>query len=220
MNYTIPLSYNPVDTHKLAEVLRRYEGEHHNTMIRDFEKAIADYTGVKYVLALNSGTAAIHLGLIALGVGVGDEVLVPDFTYVASVNPVLYLGARPGVPVRSGDPASCLAMGIAGARRRLVGRIGRGAGRAVPPLRRGRTASRVELRHSRRRGTSGSWLRHPLPLPQFAIPAEHAPPIWPKRMRFAFLLCDAQPLIPFQHECRQAIAGKNRRTVHLHVVLA
>lgn len=95
MNYTIPLSYNPVDTAKLAEVLRRYEGEHHNTMIRDFEKAIADYTGAKYVLALNSGTAAIHLGLITLGVGAGDEVLVPDFTYVASVNPVLYLGARP-----------------------------------------------------------------------------------------------------------------------------
>src|SRR5690606_39702073 len=95
MKYTIPLSYNPVDTDKLAEVLRRYEGEHHNAMVRDFEKAIADYTGVKYVLALNSGTAAIHLGLIALGVGAGDEVLVPDFTYVASVNPVLYLGARP-----------------------------------------------------------------------------------------------------------------------------
>jgi len=95
MKYTIPLSYNPVDTDKLAEVLRRYEGEHHNAMVRDFEKAIADYTGAKYVLALNSGTAAIHLGLIALGVGAGDEVLVPDFTYVASVNPVLYLGARP-----------------------------------------------------------------------------------------------------------------------------
>jgi dTDP-4-amino-4,6-dideoxygalactose transaminase len=95
MQYTIPLSYNPIDTESLNATLRAYADKHHNELIRDFEEALSTYTGAPYVLALNSGTAAIHLGLIALGVEAGDEVMVPDFTYVASVNPVLYLGARP-----------------------------------------------------------------------------------------------------------------------------
>ena len=95
MSYTIPLSYNPPDPETLDTVLCDYAGKHHNELIRDFEAALSNYTRAPHVLALNSGTAAIHLGLIALGVGAGDEVLVPDFTYVASVNPVLYLGARP-----------------------------------------------------------------------------------------------------------------------------
>jgi dTDP-4-amino-4,6-dideoxygalactose transaminase len=95
MQYTIPLSYNPIDTESLNATLRAYADKHHNELIRDFEKALSSYTGAPYVLALNSGTAAIHLGLITLGVGAGDEVIVPDFTYVASVNPVLYLNARP-----------------------------------------------------------------------------------------------------------------------------
>jgi dTDP-4-amino-4,6-dideoxygalactose transaminase len=48
-----------------------------------------------HVLALNSGTAAIHLGLLLLGVETGDEVICQSFTYTASTNPVYYLGARP-----------------------------------------------------------------------------------------------------------------------------
>ncbi len=47
------------------------------------------------VVALNSGTAAIHLGLIQLGVGPGDEVICQSFTFSASANPIAYLGARP-----------------------------------------------------------------------------------------------------------------------------
>ena len=49
----------------------------------------------KEVVALASGTAAVHLGLIALGVGIGDEVLVQSFTFCASTNPICYLGATP-----------------------------------------------------------------------------------------------------------------------------
>ena len=49
----------------------------------------------KYVVALSSGTAAVHLGLLLLGVGPGDEVLCQSWTFAASVNPVAYLGARP-----------------------------------------------------------------------------------------------------------------------------
>ena len=61
-----------------------------------FENRLADFIGEKSkVVALNSGTAAIHLGLQLLGVQNGDEVLCQSLTFVASVNPILYLGATP-----------------------------------------------------------------------------------------------------------------------------
>ena len=60
-----------------------------------FEQDVCTFTGVKHALALNSGTAAIHLGLRLLGVGPGDEVLCPSFTFVATANPITYLGATP-----------------------------------------------------------------------------------------------------------------------------
>lgn len=60
-----------------------------------FEADICAAVGVPYCVALTSGTAAIHLGLIILGVGPGDEVLCPSFTFVATANPILYLGATP-----------------------------------------------------------------------------------------------------------------------------
>jgi pyridoxal phosphate-dependent aminotransferase EpsN len=59
-----------------------------------FERAFSARIGLPAV-ALASGTAAMHLGLRLLGVGAGDEVLVSDLTFVASVNPIAYLGARP-----------------------------------------------------------------------------------------------------------------------------
>ncbi|MGA8891056.1 MAG: aminotransferase class I/II-fold pyridoxal phosphate-dependent enzyme [Anaeromyxobacteraceae bacterium] len=59
-----------------------------------FEKAFSERIGQPCV-ALASGTAAIHLGLMLLGVGPGDEVMVSDLTFVASVNPIRYLGAEP-----------------------------------------------------------------------------------------------------------------------------
>lgn len=93
--YRIPLSYTPVDHATLARILQRYEGLHHNRMIADFEEKLSGVMGAKYVVALNSGTGAIHLGLKTLGVTEGDEVIVSTFTYVASVNPILYLGAKP-----------------------------------------------------------------------------------------------------------------------------
>lgn len=69
-----------------------------------FEDGLARYLGVPEMLALNSGTAAVHLGLRALGVGPGDCVLCPDLTFVATVNPVRYLGAEPVlIDVNPGD---------------------------------------------------------------------------------------------------------------------
>jgi|SRR5271157_1643662 len=60
-----------------------------------FEKAFADYLGVRFAMALPSCTSAIHLSLLALGVGPGDEVIVPEVTWIASAAPVTYVGATP-----------------------------------------------------------------------------------------------------------------------------
>lgn len=69
-----------------------------------FESDISKYVGVAGAAALSSGTAAIHLALIILGVKSGDEVLVSTFTFSGSVNPILYVGATP-VMVES-EPAT------------------------------------------------------------------------------------------------------------------
>lgn len=60
-----------------------------------FEQRMADYVGVKHAVAVSSGTAALHLIVRALGISPGDEVLVPSFTFAASVNALLYEGAKP-----------------------------------------------------------------------------------------------------------------------------
>lgn len=60
-----------------------------------FEKAFAELTGVPVALACNSATAALHMALAALGIGPGDDVVVPSLTFVATANAVRYCGARP-----------------------------------------------------------------------------------------------------------------------------
>ena len=60
-----------------------------------FEKAFAEYLDVKYAITLPSCTSALHLSLLALGIGPGDEVIVPDVTWIATVAPVTYVGATP-----------------------------------------------------------------------------------------------------------------------------
>ena len=63
--------------------------------IERFETAFADFCGVKRAAACCNGTVALHLALMALGVGPGDEVIVPTLTFVATANAVTYCGARP-----------------------------------------------------------------------------------------------------------------------------
>ncbi len=63
--------------------------------LTEFEAAVAASVGVPHALALSSGTAALHLALQVLGVGPGDEVICPSMTFVASANPICYLGAEP-----------------------------------------------------------------------------------------------------------------------------
>lgn len=60
-----------------------------------FEQELADYLECKDVVVVSSGTAALHLAVVALGIGPGDAVLVPDFTFPATVNVVELVGARP-----------------------------------------------------------------------------------------------------------------------------
>lgn len=67
-------------------------------MVRDFEKEFAKYIGVKEAVAVNSGSDALKMALLAAGVGEGDEVIVPDLTYQAVALAVFYCGAKP-VPV-------------------------------------------------------------------------------------------------------------------------
>ncbi len=63
--------------------------------VEEFEREFAGYIGTKYAVAVNSGTAALHIALEAMGVKRGDEVIVPPLTFFATVSSVLYLGAVP-----------------------------------------------------------------------------------------------------------------------------
>ena len=61
---------------------------------RELEDSICQYLNVKYSVAVSSGTAALHLSLLTLGIGQGDEVIVPDFTFPATANAVELCGAK------------------------------------------------------------------------------------------------------------------------------
>ncbi len=60
-----------------------------------FEKEFAEYIGVKYAVSTSNGTTALHLAITALGIGKGNEVIVPDLTFIACANTVAYTGAKP-----------------------------------------------------------------------------------------------------------------------------
>ena len=63
--------------------------------VADFEKAVASYVGMPDAVACNSGTAGLHLAMLAAGIGAGDEVLAPALTFIAAVNPIRYANAQP-----------------------------------------------------------------------------------------------------------------------------
>ena len=97
MPWTIPLSdldFGPEEQQAVHNVLASKwlsMGE----VTETFERHFAAFLGVPYAVAVSSGTAALHLALAALDIGVGDEVIVPSLTFVASANAVLYMGATP-----------------------------------------------------------------------------------------------------------------------------
>ena len=63
--------------------------------IEKFETGFSEYSDCQYGAAVSNGTVALHLALVALGIGKGDEVIVPDFTYAATINTVIHANATP-----------------------------------------------------------------------------------------------------------------------------
>ncbi len=63
--------------------------------IQEFEKLFAAYVGAQYACAVSSGTAGLHMAMIAAGIGEGDEVITSPFSFIASSNCILYVGAKP-----------------------------------------------------------------------------------------------------------------------------
>lgn len=63
--------------------------------VDEFELAFSEYTGCEYAAAVNSGTAALHIALLAYGIGKGDEVITTPFSFIATANSILYTGAKP-----------------------------------------------------------------------------------------------------------------------------
>jgi len=77
-------------------------------VVRDFEEDLECYLGNNVIVsATNSGTSAIHLGLLLLGVQPGDEVICQSMTFSASVNPILYIGASPVLLIVSWILGTC-----------------------------------------------------------------------------------------------------------------
>ncbi len=64
-------------------------------MIERFERLVSAHTGVRHAVGVSSGTAGLHLVLLAMGIGPGDEVITTPFSFIASSNAILYVGARP-----------------------------------------------------------------------------------------------------------------------------
>jgi perosamine synthetase len=69
--------------------------EHWGDYIRKFEKSFAEYIGVKHAISTSSCTGAMHIALLTMGIGPGDEVIVPELTWVATASVVRYVGAKP-----------------------------------------------------------------------------------------------------------------------------
>ncbi len=63
--------------------------------VEKFEKGFSKFCQTKYAVSVNSGTSALHLALVSLGIGKGDEVIIPSFTMVSTANAVVYQGAKP-----------------------------------------------------------------------------------------------------------------------------
>ena len=79
----------------VTETLKKGWLSGNTPVIKDFEEALANYLGIKYVSSCSSGTAALHLSLLGLGIGPGDEVIMPSLSYIATANAVSYVGATP-----------------------------------------------------------------------------------------------------------------------------
>ncbi len=97
MNWKIPLFDLHFEDEEKQAVLRVMDSKwiSSGSETIEFENRFAEMLGVKYTVAVNSCTAALHLAVLALGIGKSDEVIVPSLTFAATVNAVYYTGAKP-----------------------------------------------------------------------------------------------------------------------------
>lgn len=88
--------YSDSDIHEIREAVSDYDLSYNQNerFINEFENECRTYFGTPYALSLNSGTSALHLAFLALGISLGDEVLVPTYTFPATVMPLLHIGAK------------------------------------------------------------------------------------------------------------------------------
>ena len=93
----IPYGRQHIDVEDIQAVVAVLQSDWLTTgpKVGEFERAFADFVGAKYAVAVNSGTAALHAAMYALGIGPGDEVIVPAMTFAATANCVVFQGGIP-----------------------------------------------------------------------------------------------------------------------------
>lgn len=97
MNKMIPYGKQSIDKSDIDAVIAVLNSDFITTgpKVSEFEKAVCDFTGAKFAVAVSSGTAALHCAMFAAGIKAGDEVIVTPMTFVASSNAILYCGGTP-----------------------------------------------------------------------------------------------------------------------------
>ena len=88
-------SITPKEINYVLDAVKNGWNFHFNDYVEKFEKSFAKYIGVKHAITTSSGTGALHLSLLAMGIGEGDEVILPEISAVASANVVTYVRAKP-----------------------------------------------------------------------------------------------------------------------------
>jgi perosamine synthetase len=88
-------SIGPFEVSLVSEAVRNGWNHHHSDYLNQFTSEFANYVGAEFAIPTDSCTSALHLSMWALGIGPGDEVIVPEITWVATANAVRYVGATP-----------------------------------------------------------------------------------------------------------------------------
>jgi perosamine synthetase len=93
----IPLSAPDITEPEIEAVVKVLRGSRLSLgpVLLEFERSLAEYVQAGHAVAVNSGTSGLHLAMLALGIGAGDEVIVPSFTFIAAANAIRYVGATP-----------------------------------------------------------------------------------------------------------------------------
>jgi len=94
---TIPYGHQWIDNKDIKEVIKvlRSDWITQGPKVDEFEKAVAKYCGVRYAVAVSSGTAALHAAYAVAGIGPGDEVITTPLTFAAATNGIVYCGGKP-----------------------------------------------------------------------------------------------------------------------------